>query len=91
MGGRLRGFGGASGDEPEGGPEGSLETVGDGGVELGEEVPVAVEGDLDTAVPEAGLDGLRMGALGDGERHGGVTRSCQRSPSIPARCLAGFQ
>ncbi|HKY74677.1 MAG TPA: hypothetical protein VJS45_00945 [Acidimicrobiia bacterium] len=52
--------------------EGPLETVGDGGVEFGEKVPVAVERDLDAAVPEAGLDGLRMGALSDGQRHRGV-------------------
>ena len=39
----MQGFLGASGEEREGGPEGPLETVGDGGVELREEVPVAVE------------------------------------------------
>jgi len=35
----------------------------------GKRCPVAVERDLNAAVPEAGLDGLRMGALSDGQRH----------------------
>ena len=47
-------------------PKGALETVGDGGVELREEVPVAIEGDLGAAVADAGL-WLRVGALGDGQ------------------------
>src|SRR5438128_930709 len=44
----------------------------DGLVELGEEVAVPVEGHVDRPVRHPGLDGLWVGALGDGQGDAGV-------------------
>jgi hypothetical protein len=66
-------FGGvraASGKQDERRPEGLVEAVGDVRVQLGEEVAVAVESDLDARMAHASLNRLGVGALGDGQRHG---------------------
>ena len=47
------------------------ERGGDRLVELREQMAVAVEGHVDRGVPHPGLDGLGVGALGDGQRHAG--------------------
>ncbi len=49
-----------------------VEPGGEGLVEFGEEVAVALEGDSDGGVAEAFLDGLGVGAEGDAEGSAGV-------------------
>jgi hypothetical protein len=48
-------------------PPGGVESVPQSLIKAREQVPVAVEGELDGGVPEPLLDLLRVGALGDEE------------------------
>src|SRR5262249_11038751 len=73
----LRGGIGATGSH---GPEPGVERGGDGFVELGEEVAVAIEGDRDGAVAHADLDGLRVGAVGDGQGNARVAQVVEPAP-----------
>ena len=59
-------------EDPQGGTERAVEAFGDLSIELGEEVPVAVEGDLHAGMSHTDLDGLRVGSLGDGHGHSRV-------------------
>jgi hypothetical protein len=54
------------------GPPGGVESVPQSLIRAREEVPVAVEGELNGGVPEPLLDFLRVGTLGDEEGCAGV-------------------
>jgi hypothetical protein len=62
------------------GPQGGPDVVGDRLIELGEQVPVAVEGHVDGRVAHAPLDRLRVGALRDGQGDGGVAEIVKTQP-----------